>query len=303
VPAQLVTGRGLLLVNAAVALFGLAGVLGVLTGLSSPLIVLGRVLFGGLTLVGVAVVRRLDLRVHRRDLPLVLGQGLLLALHWTTFFQSIVVSGIAIGLLSFATFPLFTAGLEPLLLGTRLSRPQLVGALGILVGIAILVPEPSLEGATTRGLLWGLVGAGTFAMLVVLNRRLSHDYPSIVLSAYQDGVAAIVLMPALLFFPAPLLFEPRPLLILLILGVGCTAVAHTLFIAGLAHMTAQLASLFVGLEPVWGIALGLLILGEMPTPRSLAGGMIIVGATLLPALHATGWPARRCVPPSSGRSP
>jgi hypothetical protein len=114
--------------------------------------------------------------------------------------------------------------------------------------------------------------------------------------------AAVVLMPALLFFPVSLLFEPRPFLILLILGVGCTAAAHTLFIAGLGHMTAQLASLLVGLEPVWGIALGLLILGEVPTQRSLAGGVIIVGATLLPAVHATGWPARRCALPSSGRS-
>jgi drug/metabolite transporter (DMT)-like permease len=291
-PAQPVTGRGLLLVNVAVGLFGLAGVLGALTALPSPLIVLGRVAFGGLALVGFAVVQRLDLRVRRRDLALILGQGLLLALHWTTFFQSIAVSDIAIGLLSFATFPLFTAMLEPLLLGTRLSRPQLVGALGILVGIVVLVPEPSFEGATTQGLLWGLVSAGTFALLVVLNRRLGHVYPSIVLTAYQCGVAALVLLPVLLFVPVAPLFQPRTLLVLLVLGVGCTAVAHTLFIAGLRHMTAQLASLLVGLEPVWGIALGLLILGEVPTPRSLAGGAIIVGATLLPAVHAAGWQTR-----------
>jgi drug/metabolite transporter (DMT)-like permease len=296
-----VTARGLLLVNVAVGLFGLAGILGVVSDLPSPSIVLGRAVSGGLTLLGVATVQRLDLHVRRRDVLLILGQGLLLALHWTTFFQSIVVSNIAIGLLSFATFPLFTAGLEPLLLGTRVSRPQLVGALGILVGIAVLVPEPSFEGGATRGVLWGLVGAGTFAILVVLNRRLGHDYASTVLSAYQNGVAAIVLLPTLLFFPASPMFESRPLVILLILGVGCTAVAHTLFIAGLRHMTAQLASLLVSLEPVWGIALGLLILGEVPTPRSLAGGAIIVGAALLPAVHAAGWLARRRASPSFGR--
>ena len=112
-------------------------------------------------------------------------------------------------------------------------------------------------------------------------------------------VAAIVLMPALLFFPVVPAFEPRALVILLILGVGCTAVAHTLFIAGLGQMTAQLASLLVGLEPVWGINLGVLILGEVPMPQSLAGGAIIVGATLVPAVLATGWIARGWARPSS----
>jgi len=290
VPAQPVTRRGLLLVNVAVGLFGLAGVLGVLTGLPAPLIVLGRVVFGGLALLAFAVSQRLELRVRRRDLPLIVGQGLLLAFHWTMFFQSIVVSSVAIGLLAFATFPLFTAALEPRLLGTHLSRPQLMGALGIVIGIVVLVPAPSLESAAMRGLLWGLVGAGTFALLVIVNRRLGHDYPSTVLSTYQNGVAALVLLPTLLVIPASPLLQPLVLLLLLILGVGCTAVAHTLFIAGLQGMTAQLASLLAGLEPVWGIGLGLVLLGEVPTPRSLVGGAIIVGATLLPAAQAVGWP-------------
>lgn len=289
-----VTRRGLLLVNVAVGLFGLAGVLGALTGLPAPLIVLGRVVFGGLALAVFAVAQRLDLRVRRPDLPLVLGQGLLLAIHWTTFFQAIIVSDIAVGLLSFATFPLFTAALEPLLLRAPLSRPQLVGALGILGGVAVLVPEYSFEGAATQGLLWGLVGAATFALLVVVNRRLGLAYSSTVLSAYQNGAATVALLPILWLMPVTPLFEPRALVLLLVLGIGCTAVAHTLFIAGLRHMTAQLASLLVGLEPVWGIFLGLLILGDVPTTRSLVGGAIILGATLVPAAHATAVRPARC---------
>jgi drug/metabolite transporter (DMT)-like permease len=293
VAARPVTGRGLLLVNAAVGLFGLAGVLGVFTGLPAPLIVLGRTVSGGLALFGFVVARRLDVRVGRRDLPLVLGQGVLLALHWTTFFQAIAVAGVAIGLLSFATFPLFTAALEPLLLRSRPSRLQLMGALGIVLGVVVLVPEPSVDGAATRGLLWGLVGASTFALLVVLNRRLGQSYPSTLLSAYQNGVAALVLAPLLLLVPGARMLEPGTLVILLVLGVGCTAVAHTLFIAGLRQMTAQLASLLVGMEPVWGIALGLLLLGEVPTARSLVGGAIILGSTLVPAVYAIRRPRRQ----------
>lgn len=285
-PSRGVSGQSLLMVNVAVALFGLAGVLGALADVPSPLVVLGRVVFGGLALLGVARLLRLRLRVRRADAALLVVQGILLAVHWATFFQSIAVAGVAIGLISFATFPLFTAAIEPLVLGTTPNRLQLVAALGILAGVWVLVPEFSLGSTATAGIVWGLAGAATFALLTVLNRRLGRTYPGLLLSLYQNGVAAIVLLPVLLVVsPAPL-WEPWVLLILLVLGIGCTAVAHTLFIAGLRRMTAQLASLLASLEPVWGIALGVLLLGEHPSLRSLVGGSIIVGATIVPVLFA-----------------
>lgn len=285
-PTQRVTGRGLLAVNLAVALFGLAGVLGQLTGLPAPLVTLGRALCGALALFIFARACRVTLRVTRPALTLLIGQGVLLAVHWTIFFHAIAVAGVAIGLLSFATFPLFTAMLEPPLLGTRLSRPQLVAACCMALGVYVLVPEFSMDSAAVQGVLWGLAAAATFALLAVLNRRLGRTTSSLTLSLYQNGVAALVLLPVLFVAPLDQLLEPRVLLLLAVLGVGCTAVAHTLFLAGLQLMTAQLASLLVGLEPVWAILLGVLLLGEWPAARSVVGGAIIVAATIAPAALA-----------------
>lgn len=285
-PARDATARGLVLVNLAVALFGLAGVLGQMTGLPSPLVVLGRAAFGALALLAITRLAHVPLRLGRADSVLLVGQGLLLALHWTTFFQSIAVAGVAVGLLSFTTFPLFTAALEPILLGSVPSRVQVIAALCMAVGVGILAPAFSLDSVAVQGILWGLTAAMTFALLTVLNRRAGRTVSSLVVSLYQNSVAAMVLMPALLIFDPQPLWQPDTLLILVILGVCCTAVAHTAFIAGLQQMTAQLASLLAGLEPVWGIALGVVMLGEIPSARSLAGGAMIVGAAMLPALHA-----------------
>ena len=142
-PKQL---RGLVSANVAVLLFGLAGVLGKLSLLPAPLIVFGRSFFAGLVLLAVCMFRHVSLRPKRsRDSYLLLGQGVLLALHWTAFFQAINVSNVAIGLLSFSSFPLFTAMLEPLLLHQRPSRIQIVAALLILPGIYLLVPSFSLQ--------------------------------------------------------------------------------------------------------------------------------------------------------------
>ena len=284
-PEQPKTLRGLVFANIAVLLFGLAGVLGKLSGLPAPLIVFGRAFFAGLVLLAVCWFWHIPLRPKRsRDSYLLLGQGVLLALHWTAFFQAINVSNVAIGLLSFSSFPLFTAMLEPLLLHQRPSRVQIVAALLILPGIYLLVPSFTLQNQTTLGVMWGVLSGASFALLSVTNRWLGRSYSSLMISLYQDGIAAIVLLPIFFFTATGSFWTPHALLILFILGVACTALAHTLFIASMRDITAQTASLLASLEPVWGIIFGILLLGAIPTASTLLGGAIIITATLLPGI-------------------
>src|SRR6266516_3020559 len=277
--------RGLVFANVAVLFFGLAGVLGKLTVLPAPLIVFGRVFFAGLVLLAVALFQHIPLRPkRRRDGFLLLGQGALLALHWTAFFQSINVSNVAVGLLSFSSFPLFTAMLEPLLLRQRPTRVQVAAALLILPGIYLLVPSFTFQNQTTLGVAWGVLAGATFALLSVTNRWLARTYPSLLISLYQDGIAAVVLLPIFFLTATGSFWTPHELLILLILGVVCTALAHTLFIASMHDITAQSASLLASLEPVWGIVFGVLLLGAIPTASTLLGGAIILSANLLPGI-------------------
>lgn len=278
---------GIASANLAVLLFGLAGVLGTLTALPAPLITLGRAILGSLALLVLALMRRLPLRANsRRDVVLLVGQGVLLAVHWTAFFQAILVASVAVGLLAFSSFPLFTAAFEPLLLRQRPSRLQAVAAVLVLPGIVLLVPAFSLSDAVTRGVLWGVLAGATFALLSVANRWLGRRYSPISVGLYQDGVAALVLLPTLLFVAPSMPLTPPRLVALLALGLGCTALAHTLFISSMRSISAQLASLIASLEPVWGIVFALALLSQVPSVRTLIGGVLIVAATLLPAFGA-----------------
>ena len=278
--------KGVISANIAILCFGLAGVLGKLSVLPAPLIVLGRVIFAGIFLLLACLIQQVALKPKcRRDLFVLVGQGVLLALHWTAFFQAINVSNVAIGLLSFSSFPLFTAAFEPLLLKQPPSRIQIVAALLILLGIYLLVPSFTLHSSATLGVLWGLLAGATFALLSVANRLLGRSYPGLTISLYQDGVAALILLPSLFFFPGAMLWNIRELFILFILGVVCTAFAHTLFIVSLRSITAQFASLLASLEPVWGILFGVLLLRDIPTFITLLGGAIILAATMLPIFY------------------
>jgi len=275
--------RALAALHAAVLLFGFAGLFGRWLDLSPVVIVLGRTVVAAAALAVVGLARR-DIR-SPFDVNLA-ANGAILALHWGSFFAAIQAAGVAIGLLGFASFPLFTLVLERFVLGRRWTTSEAATALAVAAGLALLVPEPSLENRTVQGLAWGVVSGFTFALLTVRNRRLAAHRSPIDIAFGQNLWAAVALVPIVAASGDPGAIGGRDIVLLIVLGVACTALAHTLFIAALAGVTAHTAATVTALEPVYGIALAALLLGEMPGVRILAGGALIIGAAIAASRRA-----------------
>ncbi|WP_300667579.1 DMT family transporter [Desulfoluna sp.] len=269
--------RDFLLIHVATLLFGVAGLFGKLVYLSPVGIVFGRVFFAALFLGPALFLAGRKIRLQRRQDYVFLGlQGLILALHWGTFFKAIQVSSVAVGLLTFATFPVFTTLLEPLCERKAFQWTSLAPALWTLVGVFLVVPSFEVGSAMCEGALWGLASGLTFAVLSLFNRRFTRRYHGAVISFWQDTAAALFLLPVLLISPE--IPTKADVGLLLLLGVLFTGISHTLFIQGMRTVSARRASIVVSLEPVYGIAAALLILGEVPAVRSLAGGAMILAA-------------------------
>jgi drug/metabolite transporter (DMT)-like permease len=280
--------RNLLQIHAAVLLFGFVGLFGkLLQPLPPAVIVFGRVVFAAAALVVIAACRRLPLVPRpRRSLVALAALGPLLAVHWTTFFLSVQASSVAVALITFATFPVFAALLEPPLFRERLRAADVLLALAALAGVVVLTPGFTLGDRATQGVLWGVASGLTFALLSLLNRKLVRHHASVTLALYQDAFAAVALLPFVLVERPSV--TARHLLLLLVLGVLCTAVAHSLFIAGMHGVKARTAGMITCLEPVYGAVLAALFLGEVPTVRAAAGGLIVLGV----AFYATVRPGR-----------
>lgn len=263
--------------HAAVALFGFAGLFGKWLALPPYAIVLGR---AGIAAVALSLVVALQKGRFRPE-PGLAYNGVVLAVHWVTFFEAIRASSVAIGLLGFATFPVFVLALERLLLGRRGDRSELLTALMVVVGLAVLVPSFSLEDRAVQGLAWGLVSGFLFALLTVRSRRLAATHTPAAIAFWQNLFATLLLVPfAWAGRDALPTLTLRDIELLIVLGVVCTALAHTLFIASLSKVSAHTASVVAALEPVYGIALAVWLLNEVPTLRTLLGAAIIVGAAL-----------------------
>jgi len=207
--------------------------------------------------------------------------GVILAVHWVTFFHAIQVSTVAIGLLTFSTFPVFVTFLEPVFSRERVELKDIFVAFVAVMGVALVIPEFEIRNSMTRGALWGIASGFAFALLSIMNRKYVKEYSSIIVAFYQDSIATVVLLP-FLFLSTPV-FRLTDILFLSILGVVFTGLAHTLFIKGLASVKAQKASIIASLEPVYGITAAILLLGAIPTLRVVVGGAIILGA----AFYAT----------------
>lgn len=268
--------KSLMEVHLAVFLFGLSGLFGKLLSLSSMIIVLGRVFFSSVFLLIIMLYfkKNIKLKQQKHYFYLVV-MGVILAIHWSTFFKSIQMSTVAIGLLTFSTFPVFVTFLEPYFFKEKIKLSDIVIAVVTFLGVVLVIPKFELGNNLTQGVLWGIVSGFTYAILSMLNRKYVKEYSSSVIAFYEQFVATIVLIP-FLFMQKPI-FQPKDILLLILLGTVFTGISHSLFINGLKNIKTQTAGIISSLEPVYGIIFAIFLLREIPTLREILGGIIILG--------------------------
>lgn len=278
----------LIALHVAVALFGFAGLFGKWLPWDPVAIVFGRTVVATAVLALVLLWRRAGRSGPNRAVAI---NGAILALHWVAFFAAIEASSVAIGLVGFASFPLFVIVLERWLSGQPWRGSETVTAVLVVVGLALPVQTLSLADSTVRGLGWGVLSGFTFALLAVRNRKMSSkttgQQSASALALWQNAFAALCLVPFVFRAGGPtILLTPTTLGLILLLGAACTALAHSLFIASLARLSAHTASVVTALESVYGIALAALLLGEIPNARTCAGAALLVVAAIAASRRA-----------------
>ncbi|MBP5074389.1 DMT family transporter [Pseudomonas chlororaphis] len=262
-------------------MFGLTGVFGKLAAASPAIIVFGRAVFAVLALAFFARCASSIRwqRLQATDWWRLLLSGLLLAGHWVSFFIAVKVAGVAIATLGFASFPAFTVILEGLIFRERIRLNEIVLVALVSVGLVLVTPDFDLASEATSGLLWAVGSGLLFALLSLNNRASSARIPAVQAALCQNLVVALCLLPV----AAPGLSEVRALdwLWISLLGIFCTGLAHSLFVASLAVIKARTAAVVFALEPVYGITLAWLLFSETPTLRMLVGGVLIIFAIVV----------------------
>lgn len=271
--------QNILFLHIAVMLFGLSGVVAQFVEIPAVLVALGRVICSSLLLLLIAVFKKDSLRLQsKKDYALIIFTGAVMAVHWTTFFQSIQVSSVAIGTITFSTFPLFLTFLEPVVFHEKLKKQSIFSAVILFIGVLITIPEFSMSNNTTVGIIWGMICSFTYAVMTLANRYFSAHYAGRIICLYEQGTAAIVLLPA--FFIVRASWRIPDIAGVAFVGFICTAFAYSLYVSAQKGVKAQTAGIISGMETVYGILYALLFLGEIPSGRELIGGAVILGVAM-----------------------
>ena len=281
--------NALLAIHFGALMFGLSGVFGKLAESAPLTITFGRALFAVLALLLAApFLRSSGARPNWRQRGGLLLGGLLLGGHWFTFFIAVKVAGVGIATLGFASFPAFTLLLEGLLFRER-TRPIEFAMVGLVcAGLLLVTPDFSLASDNTLGLLYGVLSGLLFALLSLLNRAVTRGIDPVQAALWQNAAIMLGLLPfAWSALPA---LPTADWLWLALLGVFCTGLAHSLFVASLKVLKARTTSVIFALEPVYGILFAWWLFNEQPTPGMAAGGVLIILATVITSRLKTAAP-------------
>ena len=254
--------KSILFLHVAVMLFGFSGVLAQYVQVPAVLVAMGRVICSSLLLLAISLVKKDKLTLEsKKDYALIIGTGVIMAIHWSSFFQAIQVSSVAIGTITFSTFPLFLTFMEPVVFKEKLRARRVISAVILLAGVYITVPEFSVENQVTVGILWGMLCSFTYAIMTLGNRYFSKKYTGRIICLYEQGTAAIVLLPALWLVKV----EWRPVDIAGVAAIGfvCTAIAYSLYVSAQKGVRAQTAGIISGMETVYGIIFAFVFLREV----------------------------------------
>jgi drug/metabolite transporter (DMT)-like permease len=250
--------------------------------LSGEALVFWRCLLAALTLPAILLLLgRLDALVLRRRRLQVLGLGVLLALHWVLFFETIKRASVAVAILLVYTAPIFLAVLAPLLLPERRSRVALT-ALGISgPGIALIaLGGEGDSGASPVAVGTGLGAALTYALLIIGTKSVVRVLSPFTLTFWNYAVVSLVLLPFLAWSDRVLpSAEEWPAV--LVLGALLTAVLGVLYVRTLRDVTAQAAGLLSYVEPVSASLLAWAILGEAVGWEVAVGGLAVLAGGAL----------------------
>ena len=278
--------KALIQLNIGILFLSTSGVLGRYITVDSTLTNLVRAAMALVILAAYCYYQKISFKFDtRKDLMVVVLSGVLFGAHWVTYFYALDYSNVAIALLSLYTYAGFTALLEPLILKTRLNKFDILLALIVFAGVMIMAPSFDVDNSYTIGILFGLLSSILYTFRNILISVPAKRYDSSALMVVQIIAMVAIMIPFMGFYDYTGLTDQWGWIFLLALFT--TALGHTLFVKSFQALNPTTSSILSCIVPVYGILWAFLILGEVPSMKTIIGGAIILSVVLLKTIRTS----------------
>ena len=267
-----------------VFIWGFTAILGALITIDADFLVWYRMLFAALFLGTFLLIKKIPFEISFSAVLKLVFVGLLIALHWITFFESIKVATVSITLSVFSLGAFIASILEPIFYGRKVLWYEVFFGLVIIAGLALIL---QVEINYLHGMLLALVSIVLGVVFTLFNGKLiAHHEPSVI--AFYEFLASFLFISIYFLFKGSFTVEsfvltPKNWLLILLLASICTAYAFTASVKVMRRLSPYTVMLTTNLEPVYGIVLAYFIIGgkEKMSAEFYIGALIIVITVIL----------------------
>ena len=271
-----------------VLIWASTGSLGKLITLKSDIIVIYRMLIAFIILYLYSFLFKNKVNLKKKDKLKMYLVGIIIALHWITFFESIKISNVSISLCCLSSSSFFVSIIEPLFFKKKIKIYELFLGVSVIIGILIIF---NFESNFYLGIIMSIISAILASIFSVWNAILVKKNSSLNITINEMKSGSIFLL-IISFFKLlannnymqnnyiPNIDE---VFYILILGIICTGVAFVLGIEILKKISPFSASLTMNLEPIYGIILAITIFGESEkmSKEFYLGSFIIISSIII----------------------
>ena len=276
--------KNIIELNIAVLFISTSGVLGRYIDLPVPTIIASRAILASLFIFIFCKWKKFDFTIKRKDRFSFIAGGLLMGLHWITYFYTLKMSSVAIGMLLLFTYPVITAFLEPIFLRTKFQKTHLVLGIVVLIGVYFIVPDFSLEKAHTKALGLGILSAVCYSLRNLIMKAKSTNYNGSILMLYQLIIIAICLCPSFFILDNTGFVNQLPAN--LMLALLTTAIGHTYLLYSFKKFSTTSVSIISSSQPIYGIIIAVFFLKEYPDINTILGGGFILASVIIESIRS-----------------
>lgn len=266
-----------------VFIWGFTAILGKLISIDSLPLVWVRMGLATLFIAIYILFAKFSLKVSKKDIWWLVCGGIVVALHWVTFFLAIKVSTVSVALAMMSTGAFFTALMEPFWYKRKIIGYEILFGLMVIAGLYLIF---KVETEYVFGMIIALISAFLAAVFSLINGKLVQNHRPAIISFYELGIGMLFLSIILIAkgdFNMSLMTLPEmDWVYLIVLALICTAYAFIASVKIMRILTPYTVMLTTNLEPVYGILLAWFIFGseEKMKPMFYVGALIILSTVI-----------------------
>lgn len=266
--------------------FGTIGVFVKNIPLSSGEIALFRAVIASVSIIVYQLVsgKRIIFSQIKNDLPLLFLSGAVMGFNWILLFQAYRYTTVSIATLSYYFAPAIVMIACPVLFKEKLTLKQVICFIMSTVGLIFIIGINGTSAGTNnvKGICLGLGAAVFYATVMILNKYIKN-VTGIDRTLLQFFAAIIVLIPYVLSTSGihPGKAGSIGIINILIVGIIHTGITYCLYFSSLKDLRGQEVAILSYIDPLVAVIVSVTILNESITIMQIAGGLLILGFTLL----------------------